>query len=265
MTARLTLLAIAAFWVTMNGLLWHQEFGAHADTTPVPFDLVWKKILTAPDASSLSIFQGRKRVGYCEFSTSIGKQMVELDDDKLPAAELPARAGYQVHLSGNFALGTFTNQIKFTGQLRFNQQRTWRELTLKIAARQTTVELHSLAARQILHLKVTDAGAMMERNLTFAELQNPNTLLRIFLGDAGDPFPGGMEFPTLAPAAAAQKISWTASRTRVRMGTETVPVYRLETGALGYNVTVDVSTLGEILHVELPGNLSARIDEWSKP
>jgi hypothetical protein len=44
-----------------------------------------------------------------------------------------------------------------------------------------------------------------------------------------------------------------------------VPVYRLETSLLGHPVTIDVSTLGEILRVELPGEISARIDEWSKP
>lgn len=265
MTPRLTFLAIAAFWVTMNGLLWREEFGPHADATPVPFDLVWKKILTAPDASSLTIYQGRTRMGYCEFSTSVGQQLAELDDDQLPPAGLATRAGYQVHLTGNFALGAFTNQIKFTGQLRFDHQRQWRELHLKIMTRPTTMEIHSLAAKQLLHLKITADGAVVERDLTFAELQNPNTLLRTFLGDAGDTFPGGMELPPLAPAAAAQKIVWHASRTCVRLGTESVPVYRLATGALGYTVTADVSTLGEILRVELPGNLSARIDGWNQP
>ena len=28
---------------------------------------------------------------------------------------------------------------------------------------------------------------------------------------------------------------------------------------------VDVSTLGEILRIELPGEITARIDEWNKP
>jgi len=35
--------------------------------------------------------------------------------------------------------------------------------------------------------------------------------------------------------------------------------------ALGHTILMDVSTLGEILRVELPGNISARIDEWTKP
>ncbi len=264
MTARLTFLAIAAFWVTMNVLLWREEFTARANATPVPFDVVWKKILTAPEASALDIMQGRKHVGFCEFSTSIGQQLAELDDEKVPADNLAARAGYQVHITGNFLFGGTTNFVKFNGRLRFDSLREWRELNLKITMRAATVEIHSLAAQKNLHLKITGDGATLERDLTFTELQNPGTVLRTLLGDGGEIFPSGFEMPGLTPAA-APPIQWTASRTRVQIGGETVPVYRLATGALGYTVSADISTIGEILRVELPGNLSARINGWNKP
>ena len=39
----------------------------------------------------------------------------------------------------------------------------------------------------------------------------------------------------------------------------------METSVLGHPVIVDVSTLGEILRIKLPGDISARIDEWGKP
>ncbi len=68
-----------------------------------------------------------------------------------------------------------------------------------------------------------------------------------------------------AATSAAQKMEWRARRTRVKIGTEAVPVYRMETSVLGHHVLVDISTLGEILRVELPGDISARIDEWGKP
>jgi hypothetical protein len=85
------------------------------------------------------------------------------------------------------------------------------------------------------------------------------------MGNFADALLGTMDLPDLTSAAEAQKLTWDARRTRVKIGTEAVPVYRLETSALGHTVIVDVSTLGEILRVELPGNISARIDEWSKP
>ena len=75
-----------------------------------------------------------------------------------------------------------------------------------------------------------------------------------------------MELPDLAfTSPDAAKISWDARRTRVKFGTELVPIYRLETTVLGRNCIMDVSTLGEVLRIDLPGGISARIDEWSKP
>ncbi len=265
MPARLTFIAIAAFWLTMNVLLWRAEFGVHSGETPVPIELIWRKILTAPDASSLSVYQNRDRMGYCEFATSIGQEMAAVDTDKPPPEGLVTRAGYQIHLAGNVALDNFTNRIKFDGRVQFSSTRAWREVNFKISSRTTAVEIHSVATNNLVHLKITSAGAVLEKNLTFAELQNPNTLLRALVGNFADSLFSMMDLPDIASTSTAQKLAWRASRTRVKIGTEAVPVYRIETDFLGHPILMDVSTLGEILRVELPGNISARIDEWSKP
>ena len=265
MPARLTFLAIVAFWLTMNAMLWRAEFGSHGGETPVPVGLVWHKILTAPDASSLSVYQNGDRMGYCEFSTSVGQEMSTMDADRPPPEGVVKRAGYQIHLAGNVALGDFTNRLKFDGRLQFSTDQAWREVNLKISARQTVVEIHSLATNQLVHLKINSNGGVVEQDLTFAELQNPNALMRALMGNVADTLFGLMDLPDLATTEAAQKLEWRANRTRVKIGTEAVPVYRIETSALGRSVLVDISTLGEILRVELPGNISARIDEWSKP
>jgi hypothetical protein len=267
MIARLFFLLIAAFWLTMNALLWRAEFGAHGGDTPVPVVLVWKKILTAPDASSLSVYQNSDRMGYCEFSTSVGQEMSTMDADKPPPEGVVKKAGYQIHLAGNVALGDFTNRLKFDGRLQFSNVRAWREVNLKITARQTIVEIHSVATNQTVHLKISGAGGVLERDLALADLQNPNAVTHALLGNMADSLSlfGLMDLPDLTTPASAQALDWRASRTRVKIGTEAVPVYELETSILGHDVLVDVSTLGEILRVELPGNISARIDEWSKP
>jgi len=265
MLSRLTFLGIVVFFVAMNVILWRAEYGALGGDTPVPFELVWRKILTAPDASSLSVYQGRERMGYAEFSTSVGQSMAALDEDKLPPEGLVKKAGYQVHLAGNVALGDFTNRLKFDGRVLFDSTRKWKEFNLKITSRLAVVELHSVETNQTVHVKIGGEALALERDFTFADLQSPNTLVRAFAGNFADALLGPMELPDLIPADAAQNVSWDARRTRVRIGTEAVPVYRLETTALGHTVVVDVSTLGEILRVELPGDISARIDEWSKP
>lgn len=265
MPARLTFFAIAAFWLTMNVLLWRAEFGTHSGGTPVPIELVWRKILTAPDASSLSVYQNRERTGYCEFSTSIGQEMATVDTDRPPPEGLAKRAGYQIHLAGNVSLGDFTNRIKFDGRVQFSSAREWREVNLRISTRFTMLEIHSLATNQLVHLKITNDGAALEKDLTFAQLQNPDTLLRALLGNVADSLFSMIDLPDIASASTAQKLEWRASRTRVKIGTEAVPIYRIETDFLGHPILMDVSTLGEILRVELPGNISARIDEWTKP
>jgi hypothetical protein len=263
-TSRLIFILIAAFWVTMNVLLWRMEFGSHGGDTPVPLALVWRKILTAPDASSLSVFQGGQRTGYCEFSTSVGQEMAALDVDKPPPEGLVARAGYQIHLAGNFALGDFTNRVKFDGRASFLPTHQWRELVLKITSRLAVVEIHSLATNETVHVKITSEDEALERDVSFADLQNPGALIRAFAGDFGGGWLAGMELSALPPAGAAAP-GWTARRTRIKIGAEPVPVYQLETRLLDQPITVNVSTLGEILSVDLPGNFSARIDEWSRP
>lgn len=260
MTARLTFLGIAIFWLTMNGLLWRAEFGSHGGDTEIPVQLVWRKILTAPDASSLSVYQNGERMGYCEFSTSVGQQMATVDADKPPPEGLAKQAGYQIHLAGNVSLGDFTNRLKFDGTVQFTTPRQWRELTLRITSRTTVIELHSVATNQILHCKITGDGTVLERDLAFEDLHNPASILRAFAGDFADVLPGSFDLADLTAIPAAQGPEWTASRTRVKIGTEAVPVYQLKTAMLGREVTVIVSTLGEMLRVELPGGIIARID-----
>ena len=266
MTARLTFLAIVAFWLTMNALLWRAEFGASGGDTPVPVQLVWRKILTAPDASSLSVYQNGDRMGYCEFSTGVGQQMATFDQDKPPPENFVAHAGYLIHAAGNVALGDFTNRLKFDARVRFATAHRWQELNLKITSRLAVIEIHSLATNQTAHVRFSNDGTpLLERDFTFAELQNPGTVLRALTGNFADGFFGPADLPELVPDAVAQKIEWAARRTRLKVGTEAMPVYRLETSVLGHPVIVDVSTLGEILCIELPGDITARMDEWSKP
>ena len=265
MSARLTFLAIVAFWLTMNVLLWRAEFGAHSGETPVPIELVWRRILSAPDASSLTVYQDRERMGYCEVSTSVGQEMATVDADKPPPEGLVKRAGYQVHMAGNVALGDFTNRLKFDGRLQFSSTREWREVNLKLSSHLTVVEINSLATNQTVHLKISSDGAVVERDLAFADLQKPDALVRALMGNVTDSLFGTLDLPDFAATTEAQKLDWHASRTRVKIGTETVPIYRVETSVLGHVILIDISTLGEILRVELPGNISARIDEWSQP
>jgi hypothetical protein len=267
MAHRLAFLALAAFWVTMNVWLWHDQYGGNdSDDFDVPPELVWHKILTAPDASSLSVYSANERMGYCEFSTGVGQQMATLDEDRPPPAGLVARAGYQIHFSGNVALGGFTNRLKFDTRVTFRTTREWSELSLRLTTRSGMAEIHSLATNQSVRVRFNSDGMVYQHDLPFAELTNPSTLMRLLFGNWADFLPGDFDLPELAAVRnAAPAWQWTARRTRLLIGSEKVPIYRLQTSLLGRTLTLDVSTLGDVLQLRLPGEFEARIDELNRP
>jgi len=266
MFARLTFLGVAAFWLTMNFLLWRLEYGSRGGDTEVPPQLVWRKVLTAPDASSLSVYEKGERMGYCEFSSGVGQQMATFDEGKPPPEGFSTHAGYQLHMAGNVCLGDFTNRIKFEGRMRFNRFHEWDELNCRITSRTAVIEISSQATNQMVHVKMSSEGAtLMQRDLSFADLQNPGTVVRLIAGNALGDFLGVLDSSEVMPGREDHPIEWDARRTRAKIGGEAVPIYRLETSVLGHPIVVDVSTLGEILRIDLPDDISARIDEWNKP
>ncbi len=260
---RVTFFLIAAFWAVMNVLLWRAEYGPRGGGVPVPADLVWRKILTAPDVSALTIYQDERRAGFCQFSTSVEQAMAALDENALPPEGLVARTGYQIHFDGNVSFGDLTNRVRFDGRLKFSSARAWRELSLKLAMRYAVVDIHSVAAEQTVRFKIASEGANFERVLSFADLQNPNALLRALGGGLADE----LDLPVApsSPAAAADSVKWEAHRDRLIIGQEPVTAYRLETRVLDHPVVLYISSLGEILRVELPGGMTAMLDQWNKP
>jgi hypothetical protein len=263
MIPRGAFILVTTFWVAMNVLLWRAEYGSHNSGIPVPLDLVFRKILTAPDASSLSVYQDGQKMGFCEFSTSIQQEMANLDEDNPPPEGLIARAGYQIRLTGNVAFGDFTNRVRLDGRVEFSPRREWRELDLKFTTHYAAVEIHSLATNQTVSVQITSDGSTVLHVFNFADLQNPNTLLRVFDENSDVGFLSGFNLPATPPTTAmlAQSIPWEAWRDRLMVGRESVSAYRLETRVLAHPIVVYVSTLGEILRVELPGGITTTLDE----
>ncbi len=267
MVPRFTFFLIAAFWVTMNVLLWRAEYGPHGGEVSVPADLVWRKILTAPDVSALTIYQDGRRAGFCQISTSVEQAMAALDENTVPPEGLAAQNGYQIHFNGNMSFGAITNRVRFDGRLQFSSARAWRELNLKVSTRDAAVDIHSVAAEQTVRFKLTSDGASFERVLGFADLQNPNALLRALGGSFDSGLADGLDLPVIpsSPVAVAGTVKWEAHRDRMMIAHEPVTVYRLETRVLDHPIVLNVSSLGEILRVELPGGVTAVLYEWDKP
>lgn len=265
MIPRITFLLFAAFWVVMNVLLWRAEYNSHGLGVRVPPALVWHKILTAPDISSLNIFQNGERTGFCEFSTGIEQEMATLDESKPLPEGIISRAGYQIHFNGNVSLGDFSERLTFNGQLEFSRQRQWRKLDLKLSTHAAMIEIHSLAAERKVHLKITSGSMTNEETFSFAELQNPDLWLHSLAGDFGDEGTAGLDLPFAPQTLLASDMHWEAHSVRLMTGHEPVPAYRLETRVLDHPIVIYVSTLGEILRIELPGGVIASFDQFGAP
>jgi hypothetical protein len=163
--------------------------------------------------------------------------------------------------------GDLTNRVRFDGRLQFSSARAWRELSLKVTTRYAVVGIHSVAADQTVRFKITSDGANFERVLSFADLQNPGALLRALGGDFSGGLADELALPVVpsSPAAVAGSVKWEAHRDRLIIAHEPVTAYRLETRVLDHPIVIYASSLGEILRVELPGGITAVLDEWNRP
>jgi hypothetical protein len=264
MLARAAFILIALFWLTMSVLLWRAEFGSRAGAgSVVPAGLVWQKVLTAPDSSSLVIARHGKRIGMCHWITGVAEQWSEISDENLPTG-IPAKVrGYRLRLEGSALLTGITNQVRFELALRLDQRRAWEELRARVSVRPFSCEAHSLAAEKTVRLKADTGNGRFEWSLKFADLQNPSLLARELFGPFAGGVLDGLELPVLpSDARMAPELSWEARETELRIGHAPVKVYRLQTRWLDrWSVTLFVSRVGEILRVELPDGLELANDQ----
>ncbi len=250
----------ALFWLTMNFLLWRSEYGGGAALgTSVPTELVWRKILTAPDNSLLDIFHHGKKAGFCRWTTSAS--MAPTPDlggetpSVVPAITAP---GYRLNLTGNLAFGRPTNRLQFDLDLVLSTNRGWQEVDLRLSFHENSVAVHSVASEKKLRLRTLSDGVRDEENFTFADLQNPRALARAF--DVPLPLEA-FGLPDLATNTPNDRLperglTWAARNDWLPLGRTSVRVYRLQTTLLDrYHAVVFLSRVGEILRVELP-------DDW---
>jgi hypothetical protein len=267
MVHRLALLTITLFWVMMNVLLWRSEFAGknHAGGL-VPLSVVWRKILTAPDSSSLEIMRHGEKIGYCRWSPAEGRAGA----GKWLAFDAPAPGGdeavsdYKIDVEGNLLLNEAANQLRFDLSIRFDTNQIWQELYLRLNLRPNRWEVHSLAADRTVRLRVEDDAGTSEHVIAFATLADPGALAREF--NVAEPLGalGALGLQPQPPAGGAfvPGLRWEARDDRISIGHTPVRAYRLEARLLGrYDVVVVLSRVGEILRVELPGDLVLMNDQ----
>jgi hypothetical protein len=259
MRKRLILAGVTAFWLVMNYLLYRSQWGTHGRmASPVPLAVVWQKILTAPDPSSLDIYNGDKKVGYGRWLAGTANSLVL--GSKLLASEYqpggsPARPEeYGLMFEGSAVLGE-SNRLRFQGNITLDTNRNWRDFRASASLRPSLWSLTALASQQTVVLKGDDDNGVWTKTWRFADLDNPQTWLGDFVDTNTLAFLGLNR--SLAGAGGAG-MEWEAHEDRMSFGGSKLRVYRLDSSVLGQHFEVVVSRIGEILWVELPFHITLR-------
>ena len=258
-------LAIATmFWLAMMFLLWRSEFGSvRRLASTVPPGMVWKKMLTAPDQSTLEIRHGTNHLGYCHWRPDIGQeratgaQMFEEDENPIEGM-VPRLAYYTLDLDGNVTVPGFPSRVRFSAGLKLDTNSNWQTFETRVRLRPDVYEVFANAVEQTVRVHVDAGGDQFDRKFRFAELRNPQLLLRELGGPMLPAMIGAMGLPlstnNISPASLG--LRWEARSDSVIVGHNRVRAYRLQTRLLDrYRITLFISPVGEILRAELPNQI----------
>ncbi|MCL4177041.1 MAG: hypothetical protein KJ072_04760 [Verrucomicrobia bacterium] len=260
MFQRLLFLTIVAFFATMNVLLWRVEFGgASRFGSPVPVEVVLRRILTAPDDSSLEIRRDGERIGYCHWIAGAAEELVLETPEELeglPEGMVKQPTSYALHVDGGILTGPIEQRLRFGLELSLGGELDWRELVLRLGTEPKLWALKASAVARTAEISYGAPGAGWQRQLTFDQLRDPRQLLL----ELGGPM-AAVWLPILAqfqdPAGLSSDFSWEARTDWMMVGGTRVQVFRLEARlAERREVSVLVSRVGEIMRVDLPGGLS---------
>ena len=251
--SRAIFILVTGFWITMNVLLWQTEFGSRKNTGAVPVQLVWEKILTAADDSSLTVFHSDKLVGACHLQTQVGEEWSKIGDDNMPTGRPTKGRGYRLRLDGSVVVPELTNRFRFEGDLKLDKRRNWEDVNARLTMRPYTWEIHSVAADQNIRFKMVGGLAPLDIVLRFSDLRNPAVLGYKLLGPAAGELAAEVGVLGNAPTM-AMGVKWDAREDSLRIGRTLVQVYHLHTKIMDrYEIDAIVSRAGEILRVNLPG------------
>ena len=90
MRSRLFFLGVTVFWLAMNFLLWRSQVAGHsAFGSALPAEAVWDKILTAPDNSTLNIYDHEVKTGVGHWNAGPGRFRPHQQQN--PRRRIPAR------------------------------------------------------------------------------------------------------------------------------------------------------------------------------
>jgi hypothetical protein len=266
MWPRALLLVLTAFWLTMNVLLWRAEYGRQAGLgSSIPAHVVWEKILTAPDSSSLTIFHKGKKIGFCHWITSVGEDLSKLSSgESPPEGMVPKILSYRLELDGNVMLAAAADRLRFDSHLSLGRNHKWQEFELRLNLRPSSWEVQSSAADKTVRIHWEDDSGKYTRVLKAEDMANPQRLVQEFGGPFAVGLLSGLGLPLNSGGITLEKLGlrWEARHESLALGHSSVRAYRLQARLLDrYALVVFVSRAGEILRVELPDGIVLANDQ----
>lgn len=262
MKSRLFFLLVLAFWLVMNFLLFRAEYGSASQRgVPVAPAAVWQRMITASDSSSMEIIFHGQKYGVCRWMATVGELRLPEDETgggATPDGMVQRITGYTIDFDGNLMLREFGQNVRFFCRLNLATNYAWRDLHLRTQLKPNVYEIHADAVAQRLSVRLNDGVSEASYQYTFAELRDPRRLLE----DFEVPLPVAWMLNTIQPsdpAAATFRLGleWEARHDVLSIGRVHLKVYRLQARVLDrYYLVVYVSRAGEILRVELPGNVA---------
>ena len=267
MFARATFILVAVFWVTMNVLLWRAEYGQRRLLGgEMPVEVVWQKVLIAQDASPLEIRHHGKRIGFCRWAASIREAQAPIGAAAaaLPEGMIRKPIGYRIDFDGNANVSDLPARLRFDSRAEFSTNHEWKEFHLRLNLHPAACEIHATAADETLWFMLSDGATQTDQAFKFSELNDPKTLLQQLV----DPFSatvldtGELLSGPQRPRVLASSVKCEARNDWIKIGRTSVRAYRLDIRLTDcYRAAIFVSRVGEILRVELPGDLTLVNDQ----
>lgn len=260
MRSRLTFAMLTVLFVGMNVWLWRIEIaGKGRFSSSVSPDVVWRKLVLAQDSSSLYILHQGERIGYCQWRPAVRQlRSSRADADDLSVEEMTQEVtAYELDLDGYFLVDD-TTRLRFDANLLIDTNFLWRQIDLRFVLRPDSWEFSADATTQRFRVRFEDENGRRERTFRFADLDQPDQVLR-HLGVGGlAPMLAGFGLPLgrLQPTNLLSGVIWQAERDHLQMNRASVPVFRVQAAAFNRpQAAAFIGIFGEVLRVELPGEV----------
>lgn len=254
-----TLFLLAGFWLVMNGLLWRSEFhpngsGIHS----IPVEVVWNKILTAPDDSVLEVTKDGIKIGDFRWRPNVGDALAtgKIASENADIEGMVKRAsGYTIDIEGSLLSELLSRRVRFHGGLTFDPNRAWRSTDLNVSVRPMVWSLSAKSDSPTINLSFSDGASESTHRIDPTDLSG----LFAMLGGLNVPL---LNFPALAaqlPAGAGHSspkagLEWRAFQDTLNLRGSRLRAYRLEARLFDrHKIVVWITRVGEILKAELPG------------